>query len=95
MPNTDGITHQILNTSFLDLKDITAMLGSYITKYPEAGPRAHRCSLCGKVSSDRSSAVKHVENIHFAGQLSYKCKYCDEVFSARNNMYVHVSKFHK
>ena len=66
-----------------------------ISRITEAGARAHKCSICGKVSSDRSAAVKHVENIHFAGQLSYKCKYCEEVFSARNNMYVHISKYHK
>ena len=69
------------------------MISSYLEKTPAA--RTVKCTICNKVNSDRSSAIKHVENIHFAGQLSYTCKYCQEVFSARNNMYVHISKFHK
>lgn len=71
------------------------MLMTYLEKSPESGAKTFKCTLCNKINSDRSSGVKHVENIHFAGQLSYKCRYCDEVFNARNNMYVHISKFHK
>ena len=29
-----------------------------------------KCSLCGKSFSDRSSARKHVDNIHFPGSYS-------------------------
>ena len=79
----------------LDMKDITVMLNSYIEKCPEIGGKSYRCTLCNQINSDKSSAVKHVENIHFAGQLTYSCKYCDKVFSARNNMYVHISRNHK
>ena len=79
----------------LEPKDLTATMTSYLEKFPENGPKAHKCSICNQVTSDRSSGIKHVENIHFAGQLSYNCKYCDQTFSSRNNMYVHISRNHK
>ena len=68
------------------MKEVTAMLASYLERHPEFGPKAYICTLCNQSTSDKSAGIKHVENIHFAGQLSYKCKYCDEVFSLRNKM---------
>ena len=53
-------------------------LYDYIVK---DGPVLHRCSLCGKSSSDRSNLRKHVDYIHFPGAFSYSCKYCSETFT--------------
>ena len=71
------------------------MLSDYMEKCLEYGPKAYKCKVCGKVSSDKSSSVKHVENIHMPGVFSYSCKYCSKSFTSRNNMYAHISRNHK
>ena len=68
--------------------------GSYVLNL-EDGRKGGRCSVCGKEFSDRSSARKHVENIHFPGSFIYSCKFCGETFTKKNMMYMHISKFHK
>jgi len=75
--------------------DVVKTLSQYIEKDPSSGPKAHKCTLCGKVSQDRSNIRKHVENIHFPNSFLYSCKFCGKTFNARNNMYVHVSTFHR
>jgi len=67
---------------------------SYIVKDPVSGPQSHKCSICGKIGSDRSNLRKHVESIHFPGVFSYKCKYCDKTFLTRNLLNLHI-KTHK
>ena len=67
-------------------------LYDYIVK---DGPGLHRCSLCGKTSSDRNNLRKHVENIHFLGAFSYLCKYCNETYTTRNLLNLHISKIHR
>jgi len=66
----------------------------YIVKDASSGPKAHKCTLCGKVGNDRGNLRKHVENIHFPGSFSYNCKYCTESFTTRNNLNMHISKTH-
>jgi len=66
----------------------------YIVKDASSGPKAHKCTLCGKVGNDRGNLRKHVENIHFPGSFSYDCKYCTESFTTRNNLNIHISKTH-
>jgi len=75
--------------------DVVKTLSEYIEKDPSSGPKAHKCTLCGKVSQDRSNIRKHVENIHFPNSFLYSCKFCGKTFNARNNMYVHVSTYHR
>jgi len=70
-------------------------LNDYIDKYPEGGPKAHLCKLCGKVCSDKSNIKKHIENIHFPGIFLHSCKYCNQTFNTRNMLYMHISKMHK
>ena len=75
-------------------------LYEYIVKAPEAGLKAHRCTLCGQTGNDRSNLRKHVENIHFPGAFSYTCKYCPpemaaKTFPTRTKLQNHVSSFHK
>ena len=77
------------------LDGVGKTLAEYIEKDPASGPKAHKCTLCGKVSQDRSNIRKHVENIHFPNSFLYSCKYCGKTFNARNNMYVHVSTYHR
>ena len=67
----------------------------YIQKFPENGPKAQQCTICGKSFSDNSSAQKHVENIHFPDSFVYTCRFCSEQFTKKNSMYKHISKFHK
>ena len=67
---------------------------SYIAKDPENGPRSHKCTICGKVGSDRSNLRKHVESMHFPGVLSYNCRFCDQTFFTRNLLNLHI-KTHK
>jgi len=67
-------------------------LYDYIVK---DGPQSHRCTLCGKVSSDRSNLRKHVENIHFSGMFVYNCKYCSQNFPSRNKLNHHMSGVHR
>ena len=70
-------------------------LYGYIVKAPEAGPKQHKCTLCGKTGTDRSNLRKHIENIHFNGAFAYTCKYCSETFSSRNKLNHHISGVHK
>ena len=70
-------------------------LYEYIVKAPEAGPKCHKCVVCGKISADRSNLRKHVENIHFNGTFVYGCKYCSETFASRNKLNHHISGVHK
>ena len=59
------------------------MISDYLEKYPEYGPKAYQCKVCGKVSSDKSSASKNVENIHKPGVFTYTYKHCGNTFSSR------------
>merc|ERR1719427_1906414 len=77
------------------IKDSKLMISECLEKCPGYGSRAYQCKLCGKINSDKSSASKHVEAIHFPGMFTYTCKYCGKTFNARNNMYVHISQHHK
>jgi len=70
-------------------------LNDYIDKYPDGGPKAHICKICGKVCSDKSNIRKHIENIHFPGVFVHNCKYCNQTFNTRNMLYMHISKMHK
>jgi len=70
-------------------------LNDYMAKYPDGGPKAHICKLCGKVCSDKSNIRKHVENIHFPGVFVHTCKHCNQTFNTRNLLYMHISKVHK
>jgi len=60
-----------------------------------SGPKAHKCTICGKVGKDRGNLRKHVENIHFPGSFEYLCKFCGKSFNAKNNMYFHISTTHR
>ena len=82
-------------SDFCFLLDNVKALSEYIEKDPASGPKAHKCTLCGKISQDRSNIRKHVENIHFPDTFLYSCKFCGKTFNARNNMYVHVSTYHR
>jgi len=73
----------------------TRHLNSCIEKYPEGGPRAHICKLCGKVSSDRSNLRKHVESIHYPNAFLHACKHCGQHFNTKNLLYMHVKISHK
>ena len=70
----------------------TRQLYEYIVK---EGPKSHRCTVCGKVGSDRGNMRKHVENIHFNGSFIYDCKYCSQTFTSRNKLNHHISGSHK
>ena len=67
----------------------------YITKVEGGLPRSRQCKLCQNIFYNSSTAVKHVENIHFPGQFQYSCQFCSEVFDGRNKLHIHVSRFHK
>jgi len=69
-------------------------LYEYIVKFPEGGPGANKCTICGKTSTNRSNLRNHVENIHFPGMFTYQCKYCHETFTTRNFLNMH-GKIHK
>ena len=70
-------------------------LYEYLVKAPEAGPRAHKCTLCGRIGNDRSNLRKHVENAHFPGTFLYSCKYCTTTFPTRTKLNNHMSSEHK
>ena len=74
-------------------------LYEYIVKAPEAGPRSHKCTVCGKIGNDRSNLRKHVENVHFPDTFSYECKYCPfgmaSTFTTRTKLNNHVFSVHK
>ena len=69
-------------------------LYEYIVKFPEGGPGANKCTICGKTSTNRSNLRNHVENIHFPGMFTYQCKLCSETFTTRNFLNMH-GKIHK
>ena len=85
----------IFSSLYFVLEFDPKMISDYLEKAPEYGPKAYQCKVCGKVSSDKSSASKHVENIHMPGVFTYACKHCGKTFSSRNNMYAHISRTHK
>jgi hypothetical protein len=69
----------------------------FIEKLPEEGggpPRAHRCTICGKIGTDRSNLRKHVENIHFPGTYIYTCRHCGDTCKSRNQLNNHISRYH-
>ena len=80
-------------TLFLGVEDLNFL--DYITKVEGGLPRSRQCKLCENIFYNSSTAVKHVENIHFPGQFQYSCQFCSEVFDRKNKLYQHVSKFHK
>jgi len=53
-----------------------------------------KCSLCGKMSSNRNSAFIHVESIHFPGTFEYECDLCSEKFDTKSKRDTHRSKVH-
>ena len=67
-------------------------LYEYIIRYPEGGPRAHRCTMCGKVGNDRGNLRKHVESLHFPGSFVYTCKHCSEDFDTKTKLNNHVMR---
>ena len=66
----------------------------YIVKDLSSGPRSHKCTICGKLGTDRSNMRKHVESMHFPGVFSYNCKFCSLTFNTRNLLNLHI-KTHK
>ena len=42
-----------------------------------------QCSLCGKISRDKTNAFAHVENIHFPGSFEHDCDQCDKKFDTK------------
>ena len=75
------------------LEDVKGLY-QFIEKVPEGGPKAHRCTMCGKEGNDRGNLRKHVENIHFPGTFIYTCRMCGEACFSRNNLNHHMSKNH-
>ena len=70
-------------------------LYDYIVSHLEAGQKAFKCTICGKVSAHKTNLRKHVENIHFPGLFSYTCKYCPETFPTKNLLNHHVTNSHR
>ena len=68
------------------------LLYEYIVRHPEAGPRAHKCTVCGKIGNDRGNLRKHVESLHFPGSFRYACKYCQEEFDTKTKLNNHVMR---
>ena len=53
-----------------------------------------QCSLCGKISKDKTHSLNHMENIHFPGSLEYECDQCGEKFDTKNKWAQHRSRKH-
>ena len=53
-----------------------------------------QCSLCGKISKDRSNVIRHVESIHFPGSYEYECDQCGEKFDTKAKLGNHRSRVH-
>jgi len=68
------------------------LLYEYIVRHPEAGPKAHKCTVCGKIGNDRGNLRKHVESLHFPGAFRYSCKYCQEEFDTKTKLNNHVMR---
>jgi hypothetical protein len=52
---------------------------------PQHLAAGHRCTLCGRVGSQRGNVQKHVENCHFPGTVLWPCKYCPQTFTTRKS----------
>ena len=70
-------------------------LYDYIVSHLEAGQKAFKCTICGKVSAHKTNLRKHVENMHFPGLFTYTCKYCPETFPTKNLLNHHVTNSHR
>ena len=68
------------------------LLYEYIVRHPEAGPKAHKCTICGKIGNDRGNLRKHVESLHFPGSFRYSCKYCQDEFDTKTKLNNHVMR---
>ena len=53
------------------------------------------CTICHKSFHDRSSAKKHVENIHFPGTYEHSCDICYQSFNTKNKLSLHKNRIHK
>jgi len=91
----DGQYGQVMEQQADGGKDGAPNFGVYIQKFPENGPKAQLCTICRKSFCDSSTALKHVENIHFPDTFLYSCRVCGEQFTKKNAMYKHISKYHK
>ena len=68
---------------------------------PSAQPGDHRCPVCGKLYTYRSSLTSHVRDVH--GQtigeaegvpLDYPCDQCERAFSTPQGVAVHRNRVH-
>ena len=75
---------------FSNIQDLDAKILELIEK--DIG-RSWKCTLCNKVTRDKTHAREHVES-HFEG-LSFPCSDCDAVFKSRAGLRVHISNKHK
>ena len=71
-------------------------LEDYLERVEDSGGiLKYRCSVCGKLSTQKTTLIKHLENIHFPDVFTYSCKHCGETFGKSNLLYMHISRHHK
>ena len=78
--------------------EVEQNLHGYSSKITEGDIRKYRCNLCGKISRDKTTSFRHVEDIHFPGSFEYQCDQCDQKFDTKTKWYghkVHCNKVSK
>ena len=50
------------------------------------------CTMCGKVSQQKSDLKKHIESLHL--HLDLPCMLCPKVFRTRHSRFSHLRKIH-
>ena len=54
--------------------------------------RHWECTMCGKVSQQKSDLKKHIESLHL--HLNLPCMLCPKVFRTRHSRFSHLRKTH-
>jgi len=59
-------------------------IAQYINKNETQQSIHFTCTLCGKLSKDKSNLMRHIENIHFPDQFQYPCRLCPAVLPTKD-----------
>ena len=67
---------------------------SFIKYTVNMGKNIVKCTVCEKKLTGNSTALRHVEAIHFPGTYSYQCGSCGQEFGNFNSWAYHRSSHH-
>ena len=79
---------------FVPSGSASGQLSAFIKYTVNMGKNIVKCTVCEKKLTGNSTALRHVEAIHFPGTYSYQCGSCDQEFCNFNSWAHHRSRPH-